>query len=523
MAQTLTDKTTNTAYKTSFRKIARAAAAELRVHKKLAIITYVLYGVAFLLFIFNSYVYPWVPANDASRGEMVYDPSWWGIFFAICGAAVSFFSALNVFRDMNNQQICDVSMTLPIKSSERFFSKLLCLLYIQVIPQVVSIFVGNGIRVLIGRIMYGSLPSTAERDIAQLMLMFLAATLFVTAIATLCTCCCGAPAESAYFSIILIGIVNALPMLFVYGFVCSCAGFSYYLGDFDYIDCGWWGFLYMLSDEKVILHCAVGSVISIAVTLLSGLIYVRRDAKTVGTPIANRVFFEVMMALGCVTVFLFFVINGAALWGLLVAAVAYIIINIIVSRAKINAFSFLKWGAKYLATAAVFTVVLVIAIMTGGFGYINIRPEAKYLDGAEFEIVYMDYRNPSANHFERETILRTDALTPEQADEVMSICKKHMVNGRSGINPFWVIADTLYFDGITPVTVSADSEKQFDNCPYPRSQFWENSIGKYSLEYRQRLYITEDEAWAMAEELKALDYVYEVKPDSAETSRTYYN
>ncbi len=518
MAQTLTDKTTNTAYKTSFRKIARAAAAELRVHKKLAIITYVLYGVAFLLFIFNSYVYVWAPENDG--GEMVYGPSWWGVFFALCGAAVSFFSALNVFRDMNNQQICDVSMTLPIKSSERFFSKLLCLLYIQVIPQVVSIFVGNGIRVLIGRIMYGNLQSTAEEDIVQLMLMFLAATLFVTAIATLCTCCCGAPAESAYFSIILIGIVNALPLLFVYSFVCSCAGFSYYLGDFDYIDCGWWGFLYILSSEKVILHCVVGCVISIAVTLLSGLIYVRRDAKTVGNPIASRVFFEVMLVLGCVTVFLFFVVNNVALWGLLVAAVAYVIINIIVSRAKINVFSFLKWGAKYLATAAVFTVVLVIAIATGGFGYINLRPEAKYLDGAKFNISYVDYR---ANSFDRETMLHTSALTPEQADEVMSICKKHIVKGRAGVNPFRIITGMLYDDDLTPVRVFADSEKTFNECPFPRSQFWENNGGRYNLDYRQRLYITEDEARAMTEELKALDYVYEVKPDIAETAQNYYN
>lgn len=43
------------AYKITFKKIVRAAIAEARVHKKLAIITFVFFGVAMLLFVLNDH------------------------------------------------------------------------------------------------------------------------------------------------------------------------------------------------------------------------------------------------------------------------------------------------------------------------------------------------------------------------------------------------------------------------------------------------------------------------------------
>lgn len=499
MAQTLSTETTR---KISFMKIARAALAEVRVHKKLAIITYVLYGVALLLFLFNSEVSPSISYGQSE--ELLFYPSGWGIFFALCGAVVSFFTVLNVFRDMNNQQICDVSMALPIKASERFLSKLLSLFYIQILPQLVSILGGNGIRLLIGRMMYGDLPGNGGEVLSEMVFSILAGTMFVMSITVLCVCCCGAPAESSYFSIILMGIINALPLCFIFYLVNGCAGFYCDPSDVTLFDYKYWGFLFLADpSDKPELHCSVGCVISLAVMLLSGLIYIRRDAKTVGMPIASRVFFEMTMTLGCVTVFLFFIISGGTLWGLLIAAVAYIIINIIVSRAKINVLSFLKWGGKYLITAAAFTAVAIAAIKTGGFGYIGERPAAEYLDGAEFNIYFYD----RALNFDRSYELRTEALTSEQADKMMSICKKHIINGRAHINPFDVFLGNIYS---SVVTIRADSSKEYFECPYPRSQFRQNyRTDKYYLQYEQGLAIPSEDLSAMIQELKNLDFVYE--------------
>lgn len=490
------------AYKISFKKIHRAAVAEMRVHKKLSIITLVLFGVAMLLFMFNSDVY------EVEKGMARFNPLGWGVFFACCGIAVGYFTALNVFRDMNNQQLCDVSMSLPIKSSERFFSKILSLFYIQIFPLIVSTLGGNGIALLIGTANVGKISPDTSKYAFIILFAALAGSIFIMAIAVLCACCCGAMAESAYFSIILMFILNALPMLFMNNIVSRSAGFSNWFLDQTF-DLGYFGILFLLTDlDEMIPHCIVSALISLAIMLLSGFIYVKRDARSVGTPIASKLFFEIIMALGCATVFAMFAMSSAAMWGVLISLVAYIIINIIVSRAKINALSFLKWGGKYVVTLAAFTVLLVVTIKTGGFGYINARPAAEYLDGANFEISYADYDRPISSVYGGYTYytkkIEAYNLTPEQADEVMTICKKHLAAGRAKVNPFDVIFDD---EGYYNVRINARGEKYYDFRPSPRSQFSGYDYRGYCLDFGQQIYIPDSEAEAMIDELSALDFV----------------
>lgn len=495
------------AYKISFKKIHRAAVAEMRVHKKLSIITLVLFGVAMLLFMFNSDVY------EAEKEMARFVPSGWGIFFACCGIAVGYFTALNVFRDMNNQQLCDVAMSLPIKSNERFFSKILSLFYIQIFPLVVSTLGGNGIALLVGTVNVGKINPDTSKYAFIILFAALAGSMFIMSIAVLCACCCGAMAESAYFSIILMFVLNALPMLFMNNIVSRSAGFSNWFLDQTF-DLGYIGILFLLTDlDEMIPHCLVSAAISLVIMLLSGFIYVKRDARSVGTPIASKLFFEIIMALGCATVFAMFAMSSSAMWGILISLVAYIIINIIVSRAKINALSFLKWGGKYVVTLAAFTVLLVVTIKTGGFGYINARPAAKYLDGANFGVTYTDYDRrveihsddiyyPAYTHYTEE--ITAYNLTPEQADEVMSICKKHLAAGRAKVNPFDVIFDD---EGYYNVRINARGEKYYDFRPSPRSQFSGFDYRGYCLDFGQQIYIPDSEAEAMIDELSALDFV----------------
>lgn len=500
-------------YKITFRKIARAASAELRVHKKLAIITYVLYGVAMLLFIFNAdfhnYNYGFPPTK--------FSPSAWGVTFAILGVLTSFFAALNVFRDTGNQQLCDVAMALPIKAVERFFSKLLCLFYIQIVPLIISVLGGNGLAVLYGTINYGSLADETPEILFVMLFVGLASSLFIMSISVLCSCCCGAMAESAYFSIIMIFIINGLPVAFVLNVLNKCAGFpNFWLFDGNLnIDLGFWGFLFVLGDSfgYVISHAAIGCGVSIVVMLLSILIYKKRDARSVGTPISSKVFFEIMMVGGCATIFSIAVMNPGVMWGVLIAGVAYIIINIIVSRAKINALSFLKWAGKFALTTAVFMGIAVAAVKTGGFGYYRIRPNTEYLESAQFRIscgyIY-DYNS---------TVFLTDKLTAEQAEELMKICKKHIKKGVVDVDAFDVIFDNYAH---TYISVSADGSEGFTKRPSPKFMFSQRYISTtfegmtamqkksgYVLDYYQSIAVSHEEAKALAEELRQLDFVYQ--------------
>lgn len=485
-------------YKVTFKKIARAAAAEARVHKKLAIIAYVLYGVAMLLFMIDGYFF--------STG-MEYHPSGWGAFFAILGALTSFFAALNVFRDTNNQQLCDVAMALPIKATERFFSKLLCLFYIQTAPLIVSVLGGNLLCVLI----QGGYGSNTFELIFAIFFALFAGSMFIMSITTLCACCCGAPAESAYFSILLGFIINFLPLFFVSNVLNYSAGFYRGTGSplfnisWDNIDVTYWGYLYMLHDSNsaIMAHAAVSSAISLAVMLLSILIYKKRDARTVGTPISSKVFFELIMAGGCVTIFSITVMNEGVGWGILLAGVAYVIINVIVSRAKINGFSFLKWIGKFALTGAVFAGITAAMIMTGGFGYYKNRPETKYFDQARFNIIIgNDY-----GYYNTE--LSTNELTPEQADQVLKICSRHIQKGVSHVNPFSIMVDDTR--DTSRVVIKAKSDLEYWSKPMPSFQFRRNWSGRYvySLDYRQNINISYSDAQALQRELKQLDFIYD--------------
>ena len=507
-----TNKQPNKTYKITFGKIARAAAAELRVHKKLAIIAYVLYGVSFLLFVFNTEIYEYMDGERVS-----FNPSGWGVAFAVFGVLLTTFDVLNVFRDTGNQQLCDVGMALPIKASERFFSKLLCLVYIQTAPYIIAVLGGNGIASLIGIIRFGRLPDETADFIFTIFFIGLASSLFVIAITTLCACCCGALAEASYFSFIMMFIINGFPMAFLMNILNRSSGFtdSYFWlfggGNNMNLDLGYWGFLFFLEMEYdyVIPHAAIGSAISIAVTLLSGLIYIKRDARSVGTPISSKLFFEIMMAGACATVFSLTFMNSDVLWGVLIAIVAYIIINIIVSRAKINGLLFLKWIGKFALTLAVFAGIVIGCIKTGGFGAYRLRPYEAALEGASFKINVSRYDGGY-----RRVNLRTGNLTAEQADEVMKVCKKYIQKGLREVNPFSIIFG-LY--NTARININADSDVMFYNAPTPEFMFsyryytGVNSAARegYYLDYYQEVRISPKVADEFVNELRKLDVIIE--------------
>lgn len=514
-------------YKVTFRKIARAAEAELRVHKKIAIISYVLFGVSTLLFMFNAEFYA-VNSLEGAR----FSPSGWGAVFGVMGIIVGFFAALNVFRDVNNQQLCDVTMALPIKATERFFSKLLALFYLQIGPLLVASLIGNGVAILFGRMRYGALDPETTEYLALVVFAGLSSSLFIMAIAVLCVCCSGAPAESAYFSLIMMFIINALPSTYVNHIIGNVSGFStswLYGGRETGIDIKFWGFLPLFTSTyngvgDFVIHNVISIAISLCVMFLSIFIYKKRDAKTVGTPISSRLFFEIFLVLGCFTIFSFFVFSSAAWWGVLIAGVIYLIINIIVSRAKINVMSFVKWIVKYAVTTAVFIAVMVVTVKTGGFGQIYSRPETKYLEGAQFYITCYDYSTSTRR------MLSTDELTAEQADQVMTICKKHMIKGFGDLPAASVITDSIWRNGGT-IAVNATSETQFQDRPASMRHFYSHTVSVknsdfsykvYKLNFNQNLPITPSEIRALYDELGNLDFVYRKTNSDEEFSYTEY-
>lgn len=509
MEQILSIKTDNT-YKMTWSKTLRAAVAELRVHQKSAVISWLLYLVAMILFIFNNEIYTYI-TNDTEDPSIViehviFEPSVMGVMFASLGIIVSFVTTISLFRDMNNQQFCDISMALPIKATERYFSKLIVLFLTQIAPLCVSYFGGNGIALLYCRLRYGA-PDPIWNELLEVFFAGLSLCMFIIAVCVLCTCCCGSPAESGYFSVLMILIASMLPIAFYVNIVNNNTGFRLWDLTETSIDLHYWGPLALfVEEEEIVQHCLVSTAVSLVIILLVLFIYKKRDARSVGTPIASKLFFEIMMAAGCFSLFSAFVMNSYAHWGIIIAAVAYLIINIIVSRAKLSLVGLLKWIGKFALTTTAFLAIVIASIKTVGFGSGNARPDIEYLDNTHFYLEYYLFSE------KREVAVESKQLTAEQADIALDIIIRHCANGRRSVNCFDVMFEQYDYSRVCSLRIGGNGSVFFDDRPTPRMQFQFSFIGAnsgYRFSYDRDVIIPISDAEALFDELLTLDYFEE--------------
>lgn len=509
MEQISSIKTDNT-YKITWRKTLRAAMAELRVHQKSAIISWLLYLAAMVLFIFNTEIFTYI-TNDTEDPSIVIDhvifePSVTGVIFAALGIVTAFTTTISLFRDMNNQQFCDVSMALPIKATERYFSKLIVLFLTQIAPLCVSYFGGNGIALLYCRLRYGA-PDPIWNELLEVFFAGLSLCMFVIAVCVLCTCCCGSPAESGYFSVLLMIVSAMLPIAFYVNIVNGNTGFRLWDITETGIDLHYWGPLALfVEEEEMIQHCLVSTAVSLVIIMLVLFIYKKRDARSVGTPIASKLFFEIMMTAGCFSLFSTFVMNYYAHWGIFIAAVAYLIINIIVSRAKLSLVGLLKWVGKFALTTAVFLAIVIASIKTVGFGSGNARPDTEYLDNTHF---YLEYYLLSEA---RQVAVESKQLTAEQADIALDIIIRHCTNGRRSVNCFDVMFEHYNYSRVCSLRISGSGNIFFEDRPSPRIQFpfsYSNINSGYHFSYGRDVIMPISNAEALFDELLALDFFEE--------------
>jgi hypothetical protein len=123
----------------------------------------------------------------------------------------------------------------------------------------------------------------------------------------------------------------------------------------------------------------IGGIISCLISLLliavTFLIYKKREARTVGKPIVYKLFFELFLFLGLSTVFTMAMFShDFVMIGLVAALVIYIIIRVVVSRAKVKPLDVIGWILKYAVSLAVFVCIIGAAYLTDGFGYANYLP-----------------------------------------------------------------------------------------------------------------------------------------------------
>lgn len=428
----------------SLQRINKFALGEARTHKKFFIIANIILGMGGLLYLFmSSYsTYEYVGEGYGDFGTRTsFEPSWLGLFLLGAGCCIGLMAAASVYRDMNSIQLGDVQLSLPMTANERYFSKLLALFYIDILPILVWLGVPTLVNLLRGRAY-----NVEEIDyLTTIFWAMLAAALFIDCVTVLCSVCCGALAENIYFTIISLGCFSGAPALIWYSLTRNCAGQT---ADPGLVFSAWtFSFVLNLDDLRedaistynamLILNCAVSVIVMAALSFL----YAKRDLRTVGTPIANRVFFECIMFIGLSTVYSMFFFNVEAYIGVIIVAVIYIVIHIISSRAKLTFKKVLGWLGKFALSTAAYVLLAWAAYNTGGFGMVHKLPTANMENAwIAIEVSYSDDRFSGDYHHIEFTSGGTQIypeITDAQVRQAAGVFQNKLASHRTSADEFF--------------------------------------------------------------------------------------
>lgn len=516
----------------SLKRINRFALGEARTHKKFFIISNIVLGMGGLLYLFTSEIKSdegmrydgasgqYIPTED----YLIFNPSVLGLLLLVIGGAIGMICAAQIFRDMNNVQLGDVQLSLPMSASERYLSKLLALCYIHVIPLLLWSGIPSAINAL-RFVIVGSgktINDTFDQYFIPLFfLAILAGTLFTEAVTILCTVCCGAFAESIYFSLISIGCLSVGPALIWYTLTQTCAG---QFGEPGLIF-GVWTLSFVICAESNVVTGILGILgvncaVSVAVMFLTLLIYRRRDARSVGTPIANKVFFECMMFAGLMTVYSMFFFRAEAYIGVIVVGIIYMVIHIITSRGKLNAKQLLAWFGKFLVSTAVFVALSGAAYVTGGFGMVTHLP-ASNLEHANIMVSMNNANETGYTEIDYDVVGSNDisSLTDEQVRSAARVFQKYAANHKKSFADF----AEMILDGYNSNYSDRDSysAKVSIDCYVTDKDKYRNGYFDNLLD--QDVFLTSSEVEALDKELQQFDFLERsVQTHKYDESEAYY-
>lgn len=468
----------------SFQRIKYAAKAECQVQKKLRIIFMIFLATAVVFMIFSSTRF-----DDEYSNMYVELPVFGGMLYIaamFCGIVL----CVNAFKDCHHVQTADVLLSMPVSTSERYWSKLLAIAYIQIIPTLISAVV-----VFIGLGFYADFSTSAVLQLLSMIGLYISFVLFTNAITIFCTCCCGTIAESFYVTIIMLGCISLTPYLFYSSQILENSGT--YSGGGKFF--GFWSYSLLLnfdenatllSNMSIFISCAL----SIALVLLTKLIYSRRDARSVGKPIVFKAFFEAFVAIGLVTLFTLFATGNMFYVGLILSFVIYIVIRVILVRGKIRPLNVLNWLIKYASVFAVFIALCAASYYTGGFGYYRYVPSDDFLEKSSVRCSVSNY----ADDYSDTKLFTNSTISAEKAKEVVDIYIRYKSNEPKDFEGFKrAIGIDKY---------SYDEECSADIAIYPENR----QPGLLSeTSYFLNISLSPDMADELLNELEGISYLYD--------------
>ena len=350
-------------------RIIKTSRRDFRVNKLLFIITNLVLFMNFIMQMsmrkFITY-YSESATNHYEGSDLAYVGN---AAIAICGI----FTVFILFHELYSKPHADLVYSLPSSSKERFFSKLLTLLKLHILP----VIFWNIIQFIAILLTTDITLNMLARYSAVFMFLQLSTSLFVILAVLLCMICCGRLAEMLYTAVIITACEVALPACIHYSTINPyTVQYLYDLENF-FSYCPVWSALPAklmdLGYSTNLLLLLIGSTIfsALLITLLYFL-YKKRDGKDTGKPFVFSAYREIILILAVVTVTTYVLSDTSNLILLPSLFLSYLLVRILSSNRKLTIVRFVKWVGIFAVYMIVIFGVNILAYFCDGFtGKIN--------------------------------------------------------------------------------------------------------------------------------------------------------
>lgn len=414
------------------------------------------------------------------------------VAIALCAV----FTVFTLFHELYSKPHADLAYSLPASAKERFFSKLLTLLKLHILPvifwniiQFIAIFLTTDITLYM-----------VARYSAVLMFTELATSLFVILAVLLCMICCGRLAEMIYTAVIITVCEAALPACIYYSTISPFT--VQYPYDFENFTLYWpaWSVLPAklmdLGYSTKLLLLLIGSVLisAIFITLLYFL-YKKRDGKDTGKPFVFSAYREIILILAVITVTTYVLSDTSNTILLPALLLGYLLVRILSSNTKLTIIRFVKWVGIFAVYMIVIFGVNILAYFCDGFtGKIN----GSRLSDANRVCVMNSTSDGVTFHY------LSDTLSKDEAMQIIYIYNKALDTRKKSF------AD--YIDHFKPHEISPNSVGVAIDVYTSKDDHTNLDFIDVSFE------VTNAEVDNVTEKLKSLSFV-----DPEQTSYYYYN
>lgn len=345
-------------------RIIKTSRRDFRVNKLLFIITNLVLFMNFIMQMsmrkFITY-YSESATNHYEGSDLAYVGN---AAIAICGI----FTVFILFHELYSKPHADLVYSLPSSSKERFFSKLLTLLKLHILP----VIFWNIIQFIAILLTTDITLNMLARYSAVFMFLQLSTSLFVILAVLLCMICCGRLAEMIYTAVIITACEAALPACIYYSTISPfTVQYPYDIENFVTYCPAWSAFPAHLMEfgySTKVLFLLVGSTLfsALLITLLYFL-YKKRDGKDTGKPFVFSAYREIILILAVVTVTTYVLSDTSNLILLPALLLGYLLARILSSDRKLTIVRFVKWVGIFAVYMVVIFGVNILAYLCNGF------------------------------------------------------------------------------------------------------------------------------------------------------------